>query len=160
MFGKKKFKNLSGGKKVRIFLRSAGFFAKNRPIFEIFEKNFRNYLDLIWLQKSDIKSFFVTSHMTPPELFFTFPRFLGLKFENVISHQRNGRDQRYLVHKLGSYKGFKWWHFYSPTKFRWNRICAIDRVPDCKRNVVVQPTSRDYSDWSLTCLPFDWRWPC
>ena len=44
---KKKFKNLSGGKKVRIFLRSAGFFAKNRPIFEFFEIFFRNYLDLI-----------------------------------------------------------------------------------------------------------------
>ena len=122
---KKKIKNPSGGKKVRIFLRSAGFFAKNRPIFEIFEIFFRNYLDLIWLQKSDIKSFFVTSHMSPPELFFTFPRFLGLKFENVISLQRNGRDQRYLVHKLGSYKGFKWWHFYRQIQFTWNHFCSF-----------------------------------
>ena len=44
---KKNLKIYPEEKKLEFFLRSAGFFAKNRPIFEIFEIFFRKYLDLI-----------------------------------------------------------------------------------------------------------------
>ena len=99
--------------------------------FQNFQKKFSRFTRSNTTPQNMIKVFCCHVMYMATRTVFRIPPNLGPKKKKIISLQWKGRDQSYWYHKLGSYKGFKWWPCYRQITFCRARLSVIESFTPC-----------------------------